>query len=244
MQVSNVNQIQNFKRNNYVSSALVASNNSISLPQQKSVNKIPASVYKANFLPSFGKYKRIANISLLNKKSNSYVNASLLKEEIGDYSYFKIMVGNREAGYLDMDCDAIFPENGYLCPELDNNIPQIKHIRSLLGDEYYGIGTALINAAVDESVKKGKDGAVWCVTSKGYARTFSPYRSNENPIPFYYKLGFRSLDNNIDKLIKESISDGNYDNLPDSTVLILSSQDVYDFKKYYSSQYVVEKKYA
>ncbi|MBE7704293.1 MAG: GNAT family N-acetyltransferase [Cyanobacteria bacterium SIG29] len=243
MQVANVNQIQTFKRNSYVSSVPVASN-SISSQQKKSENKIPSSAYKANFLPSFGKYKRIANIPLLNKKTNNYVNASLLKEEVGDYSCFKIMVGSREAGYLNMNCDAIFPENGYLCPELDNNIPEIKQIRSLLGDEYYGIGTALINAAVDESEKKGKDGAVWCVASKGYARTFSPYRANENPIPFYYKLGFRSLDNDIDKLIKKSISSGNHYDLPDSTVLILSSQDTYDFKKYYSSQYTVEQKYA
>lgn len=202
---------------------------------------VPAYAYKSNFMPSFGKFRKIQNISLLDKDTQKPVNASLLRDSIGDYVQFKVIVDRKEAGYLDMCVASIFPEKDFLCPESDNNIPEVSHLRSLLGDKYYGIGTELINAAIDESSKNGKNGALWLNAEQGYAHSLSRYRRYENPIPFYYKMGFRSLDEDVDSLIKKSMDQCNLALLPETAVLILSSQGAYDFKKYYSQNYNIKK---
>ena len=95
----------------------------------------------------------------------------------------------------------------------------------------------LINAAINESKKRGKNGSLWLKTEKGYAHSLSDYRKNENPIPFYYKLGFRSMDKEMDSFIKRCIKTSNYFSLPPSEILLLSSAKVEDFNKYYSKYY-------
>lgn len=198
---------------------------------------VPSFAYKANFMPSFGKLKKVKNIQLQEKATDKIVNASLYNDKIGDFYIYKLMVGRKEAGFMDMDIGSVLPKKYCSSPQTDNNIPEVKHLRSLLGDKYSGIGTELINVAVEESIKKGKNGALWLNAETGYASMFSDYRSDENPIPFYYKLGFKSLDKDIDDLIKKSLEANDYENLPEDATLILSSQDVYDFKKYYATHY-------
>ena len=68
--------------------------------------------------------------------------------------------------------------------------------------------------------------------------------ANENPIPFYYKMGFKSPDFMIDSLIRKSIDSGNLGLLPESTVLLLSSVDAEKFKKHYLNNITFEKKSA
>lgn len=205
---------------------------------------LPASAYKANFVPSFGKYKKVKDVPIYDRDTEMPIRASLLRDNIGDFVSYKLMSGRTELGYMQMNCDSIFKEDKYLCPEPDNNLPEITHLRSLEGGKYYGIGTSLISAAVDESVKRGKGGSVWCDTEQGYAHSLSSYRKYENPIPFYYKMGFKSLDEKIDTLIKKSIETNNLGLLPESTTLILTSVDSEKFRKHYVSNFSFARKIA
>ncbi|MCD7878307.1 MAG: hypothetical protein LUG16_00055 [Candidatus Gastranaerophilales bacterium] len=194
--------------------------NSSSQPKQSSI-PVSAENIKANLCPAFGRQTKIADIYLKDKYTGKNVKASLNRERIGDYSKFKVYVDRKEAGYLDMDTNAVFPENSYLLSVPDNNIPQVSHIRSLMGKKYEGIGTALINAAVFESKLRGKNGVLWTKAQKGYAANLAEYRSNENPIPFYYKVGFKAVDEHVHQIIEECLKQKKYEELPKSALLLL-----------------------
>ena len=197
--------------------------NSMSLP----VSNISAENYIANYLPSFGKYKKISDVLLRERETGKLVAGELKRDKYGsDLFSYKIFIKGKEAGYMDLNCESLFPEDKYVVPEADNVFPEIQHLRSLEGDKYSGIGTALVNAAIDESIKRGKNGSVWLTSEQGYASSFSDYRKNENPIPFYYKLGFRTLNPNRDKYIQNCLRFSQYSMLPSSEVLILTSEAV------------------
>lgn len=241
MKINKVSQFNSFVRNTCISYSSPEKNSACASLDKSSLS-IPASVYKANFMPAFGKYKKVRDIQLLDKDTEKLVKASLCHDALGDFSMYKIFVGRQEAGFMDMKNDAVLPEIGCLSVEPDNNIPEVRHIRSILGDRYAGIGTELIKAAVEESEKIGKNGSLWLETEQGYAASYSKHRRYENPIPFYYKLGFRAPDDKVNSLIEKYIKSGNYSMLPSDAVLILSSQDVYNFKKYYSTHYTYNDK--
>ena len=245
MKINNVNSVRN---NFFLRNSDISSSNSVQ-KQLQPANKsnyatLPASVYQANFAPSFGKYRRVKDVFLMNKDTEMNVRASLMKDTVGDSVFYKVMVGREEAGYLDLDCDSVFPEDDFLCDEPDNNIPQVRHIRSLLVDRFSGIGTELINAAVNESIIRGKGGSLWLKAEKGFARTLSNYRKDENPIPFYYKLGFKSLDPELDEQIRKNIAANNINALPEQALLILPSEDLNKFKSYYSNHFKFVEKIA
>lgn len=223
--------------------------NNISCPLQKSkvspvvqndvipITKIPLNSIKANFVPNFGKYRKVKDIKLLDRDTEMLVRASLVKDSIGDYSSYKIMVGRKEAGYMDMDTASFFPRSAFPQYNYLNEIPEVKHLRSLMGDRFYGIGTELINTAIEESIKKGKGGRLWLSAEQGYASNYSTYRQDENPIPFYYKLGFRAIDDKYDKVIKDALEKQEYEKLPEEATLVLSAQGLYNFNKYYCSHF-------
>jgi len=203
-----------------------------------SYEKIPLDALKSNFCLSFGKYRKVGDVVLINKDTEKPVVASLRKEKIGDFVSYKIFTGKEEAGYMDMEKEALFPEGDYVLTEPDNVIPKVSHLRSLLGDKYSGIGTSLINAAVKESLNSGKNGSLWLNAEKGYARGFSQYRSDENPIPFYYKLGFRAVEPGVDKFIKKCLENSDYRNLPDSALLLLTPDAIKAKNKYFAQNFV------
>ena len=179
---------------------------------------------KANFIPSFNGYKKIGTVQLKERDTDDNVTAVVKKERIGDFISLKLFVKNKEAGYLDMECDSVLPNSDYALDKPSNIIPQIHHIRSIQGDKYKGIGTALIKTAIQESWNNGGFGNLWLVTETGYAKGYSKYRSNENPIPFYYKTGFESPDDTTDKLIKNCLEKQEYSKLPDSVLLMLTNE--------------------
>ncbi len=247
MAILGVSNNSSISRNLTVSSSLSAVNlekQNKSSSKKHDVFSLPSFAYKANYLPSFGKYRKYKEVPIYNKETGQIDNTTIMRDTIGDYVLYKMMSGREELGYLRMDCDSIFKEDKFLSSEPDNNIPEITHLRSLRGDKYYGIGTALIGVAVEESKKRGKRGALWCTTEQGYAHSLSPHRKNENPIPFYYKMGFKSPDIMIDNLIQRGISSANLGLLPESTVLLLSSTNSDDFRKYYAHNYTFDKKSA
>ena len=179
---------------------------------------------RANFIPSFDGYKKVGTVQLKQRSTDNNVAAIVKKERIGDFISLKLYVKNKEAGFLDMKCDSVLPNNDYTLDKPSNIIPQILHLRSIQGDKYKGIGTALIKTAIQESWNNGGFGNLWLRTETGYAYSYSPYRSNENPIPFYYKVGFESPDYSTNKLIKDCIEKKEHSKLPNSVLLMLTDE--------------------
>ncbi len=198
--------------------------NGCSQSDSKGYTKIPLESLQANFITSFGRYKKISNPVLIDRDNGFPVISALKRGEAGNFYSYKLFLNGKQAGYMDMDIASVIPEDDFVSIVNDNVCPEIKHIRSIAGDKYSGIGTALIKAAVKESYKQGKGGSLWLRTEKGYAYTLSDYRSDQNPIPFYYKLGFRALNPEADKYIKKCIEESDYNALPDSELLVLTSE--------------------
>lgn len=188
------------------------------------VNSYSLENLQARYIPSFKAYRKTGKTTVIDKKTGYEVPADIKKEKIGDFVSFKLMIGRKEAGFLDMYCNSVFPEDKYVLTEPTNNIPEVRHLRSILGEDYAGIGTALIKTAIQESCNNGGLGNLWLESEKGYERTLVPYRSDENPIPFYYKMGFVSPNTDIDEFIKSCLKKTDYLKLPDSTLLLLTPE--------------------
>ena len=207
-----------------------------------SVDKVPSCCFKANYLPSFGKYKKVADITLINRDAEMPVSASLRKEKVGDFVSFQIITGRKdEAGFLHMDLDPRSDEDDVvLINSKGKAIPKITHLRSITGDKYKGIGTALVHAAIVESLKANKGGELFLNAETGYGSCYSEYRKNENPIPFYHKMGFKSVDKEVNSLIEESIKKADYEKLPPSALLMLSSDAIKAKNLQFSKDYKLE----
>ena len=194
--------------------------------------KAPLYALQANFMPAFGRFRKVKNVVLMNRDTLMPQRAEIVRDRAGDFLFYKLMINRKEAGYMNMDCDSVFPEDDYVLTEPDNHIPKILEIRSLMGETYSGIGTELIKEAVEESRRRGKGGALWLHSVKGYGRTESEYRKNENPIPFYYKMGFIAPDKKVDKRIRENIKNNKFKALPNSAIMLLTSEAA---KKHYKT---------
>lgn len=179
---------------------------------------------KSKFLPNFCGYRKTGSTYVIDRETGESVKADIRRLNIDNFISIKLMVGREEAGFIDILCDSVFPEQNYVLTQPSNSIPQICHLRSILGDKYSGIGTALIKTAIQESCNNGGFGNLWLRTERGYAKTYSNYRKNENPIPFYYKMGFKSPDPETDQLIKKCIKKSSYSSLPESTLLLLTPE--------------------
>ena len=211
------------------------SNNNLSL------NNVPSENIKANFLPSFGRLRNVGTVTLTDRNTKMPVKATVKKDSFGSSDFqYQLYMGKECLGYMDLLCDSLFPEDLYVISEPDDIFPEIRHLRSLRGDKYEGIGSSLVSIAVEESRKRRKGGAVWLSTEKGYAREMSNYRKDENPIPFYYKLGFRAVDSKVDKLIQECIKNTDYNKLPPSALLLLSSSAANAKNKYLAKTFTIK----
>lgn len=189
-----------------------------------SINKIPTEAIKANLIPTFGKFKVTGKTTVIDRKTGEPKTAIIKREDYGDYVEFNLSVGKNLAGFLHMDCDSLVPEDGFLVTESYNHQPEIKHLRSILGEKYAGIGTELIKVAVQESFNRGKGGNLWLQTETGFGNLYSDYRKNDNPIPFYYKLGFESPIESENYYIKRCINKGVPRSLPNNTLLMLTPE--------------------
>ena len=199
---------------------------------------LPAEVLKANYAQNFGWYREVGDVELKDRETGKDVRGIIKKDSfLGSVVSYKVFVKNKEAGYIDVYFSSLFPDDEYLIPEPDDVIPHVKRLRSILGDKYEGIGSSLIALAVNESKKKGNKGALWLIAKKGFDSASSKYRSNENPIPFYYKLGFRSFNPEVDKYITECIAEKKYDKLPETAVLLLTSKAANSKNKYLTKDF-------
>lgn len=181
---------------------------------------------RLSFNPSFGTFKKIEDVKLKDRETGKSVQASLFKEKSGDFIDFKIKYKKQEAGYLSMDLCPSYISNLPITEINDKDIPEVEKVRSIMGDSLEGIGTALMTAAIKESIKNGTEGALWLSAEKGYAHNLSDYRSNENPIPFYYKLGFEAAEDEDKELIESCLSDNDFYNLPNMSCLFLHPENI------------------
>lgn len=207
---------------------------------QNNYSPYSAEHIKANFLPSFDGLKKVGTTAVQDRITGQYVPAEIKKEKIGDYTTFVISVNKRKAGYLEMKANCVVPETDFMLTTETNCFPRITHLRSLMGERYAGIGTALIKTAIQESYNTGNCGNLWLYAERGYARTLSPYRADENPIPFYYKVGFESPIEEKNKEFKKHIDKGAYKKLPDIALLVLNEERRDEWLKILSSTPIIK----
>ncbi len=192
------------------------------MPSYKSV--------KAKFLPvSFGAFKKIGTVEITDRKTNKLVTVDLKSEDFGDYTMFKLFSKGQELGFIDIisSCSKNSSNNS---ESLAKNSTTIVHLRSYKGNEYSGIGTALMKAAINKAIKNNCADEISLYAETGYQYAFSPYRSNESPIPFYYKLGFEATDLKTDEKIRNLIARERYDLLPSMVFLKLSDEELKKYK--------------
>lgn len=204
-------------------------NNKYSSNLSGSVNKSDFAVYngenlKANFMPSFSGARKVGKVEITERETGKQVQADVKKDIIGPYVKFTVNAGRKELGFLTMNCDSLYPVAQHVITLPTDNIPQVTNLRTIEGDKYSGVGTALIKTAIQESYNNKSYGNLWLNAERGYERTLSSYRSNENPIPFYYKMGFQSPEEEIDCKIKQCLKEGKTQNLPEITTLLLTSE--------------------
>lgn len=187
--------------------------------------KYSADNVKANFMPSFGLGRKVGKVGIIDNETGLLVQADIKKTKVGSYVTFDVGLGRKKLGYLTMNLDTIYPVPEHVLTFPTDNIPKVTNLRTIEGNKYSGIGTALIQTAVKESVKNKSYGNLWLSSEKGYEKYLSSYRSDENPIPFYYKMGFRSPDREIDEHIQRCLENHNYYDLPEITTLILCQEE-------------------
>lgn len=108
--------------------------------------------------------------------------------------------GTKTIGCCDFsECCARVAGDNY--PEYYKNMKYL-FINSLSSTKKYkGIGTELVKEIVRESYKRNMGGRVCLTASSTKAELHSP-------VPFYYKLGFKSVKKDIDEKIEKSMKSG------------------------------------
>lgn len=221
MKIQQLNSFANNYSLNKQKSIVNTNNTTAIFSNRKQFSSLSNEAIKANFTPSF-KSSETKIISLKDRETNKDVEMKLTKISIGDYTSFKIhTMKNKEAGFLRLKSRNIMKEDLTLTDEMP---PVILELRSLAGDKYKGIGTTLINEAIKESDKLGKGGCLWLRSLKGFGSSMSKYRSDENPIPFYYKMGFVSIYKSVDEQIRNCLANDNISDLPNDVILVLKPE--------------------
>ncbi len=199
--------------------------NKYNVNQTSPIKSVPVEVLKANYINSLEEYEKIKEIPIKERASNETINASLYKSRNKTHPSFQIRIGDKVAGYMKMDCISGLPFGmKNTCVGNDAVIPCISDLRTILGSEYSGIGTALVKEAIRTSKKNGAQGSLWLYSMEGFEKNKSSYRRGENPLPFYFKLGFRANDDLIDNMIIKAIKKNKPKDLPPMCILFLTPE--------------------
>lgn len=193
------------------------------------------------FFPDFGieKCRKIKTVYLIDKTNGDIIYADLLKHK--NYLKYEVRIKGKVAGYMFISDNSYMPECDNVPENLkDKGIPKITGLRSILGDKYSGIGSSLINAAIDHSKKTKRDGAVWLMASCGYDNYASKYMSNENPVPFYKKCGFNCIKKDTEKKVNFAIKNNQSYLLPETVNMLLTPENAEKFQIKYNKKYRVE----
>lgn len=233
MKICPISSLNTVSANYYVKNSV-----SVNKPNQAmSYVTAPTECVKANFLPSFGQMKKVGEVVIYDRKTKEPVIATVKKDHYyNEYLIYHLYLGKTKLGEMTMMMHADLPDDDdddlpsyEELPVKKKTIPQVMSLRTIEGEKYSNIGTSLIGLAIDESMKTEHKGAIWVDSCKGYDQLSSPYRSGENPIPFYYKLGFRAVDGQDEK-IRELLEKGDYEHLPVLAFLELSADNARKLK--------------
>lgn len=141
-------------------------------------------------------YKKITPIKLMTFDGKQ-VDAQVVKASA---KHIHIKCNGECVGLVNISYSTA-PFEGANYPEYYKGKPYI-HLHDLSSlKNYKGIGTQLIKAAVQESVRIGMEGRV-CLTASSTNAKFG------SPVPFYYKLGFESTYARKQKLIADAMKNG------------------------------------
>lgn len=191
---------------------------------------------RANFISFGNNYRKVRDVKIYDKSKREFVSASL--EHKRDYfDEYRIMKDGKKLGFMTFDEETNIGLMEDIKGFSDGVMPRIAALRTIEGDRYSGIGTQLVKEAVEKSFQTGYDGLVCLSAQKYFAKQDSSYRSEDSPIPFYYKLGFRSPQAQINNLIEKSIKLDLPQMLPMETFMVLKPSNVYKFDDYYKSKF-------
>ena len=128
--------------------------------------------------------------------------------------------GQRAAGWINIDakpsvCWRDLPKSYTSrtgCPVAGfgsyNRFAQVQLLTSLLGWEYQGIGTRLMEAAIKESVLQGFEGRVALKPEHIIPSNLTYRKEGESPMPFYYcKIGMRAKSQEDNRTIEKAIKE-------------------------------------
>lgn len=175
---------------------------------------------KACFLPSFKAYQPVKEVFVYDRKTKEPKGAVIWRDDIGNYTSLALYI------------DGENPCAGYLHFKNDENNCSIRHIRTLdAGKRYSGIGTALLGSAIDESFLCQKKGCLWVMSQKGYGKELSDYQKDTNPLPFYLKRGFVSLENSFQDELLSMVEQGKTEEYPDRVLLVLTPAEAVKFRE-------------
>ena len=205
-------------------------------PNQSNVFIYKPQNIKAIYCPNFGKEKKIKETDLIDQKTGKMVKAKVYRDTSSITEHYYIRKNGEELGYMNLYCPKRNNDKDYEYTYPDY-LPEVKSIRSLKGDEYEGIGTQLIKCAIERSEERGYGGELVLSAEQGYAINLSPYRSDENPIPFYYKLGFQAVEEDEDAMCRALLAREDYNSLPLFEDMILTSEGIPAFEEYYNNKF-------
>lgn len=192
---------------------------------------------KALFLPSFGSLRKIKDVALIDKNNGKLVGAKVYRDTRSITEYYSLKKNGEELGYMKLKNPKVSNFTNYAFSYPDD-LPEVKEIRTIEGEEYEGIGTQLIKCAIERSCELGFDGELVLTAEKGYALNLSPYHSDDNPIPFYYKLGFQAIDEDEDIKCRDLLDKEDYTSLPFLEDMILTVEEgIPIFNEYYEKKF-------
>ena len=194
-----------------------------------------------SIIPDFGieKCRKIKTVYLIDKTNGDIIYADLLKHK--NYPKYEVRVKGELAGYMHIS------DNGYL-PECDNapenlkdvGIHKITGLRTIMGNKYSGIGSALINEAIEHSKKIKRKGAIWLMASDGYDNYASRYMANVNPVPFYKKCGFTCIQKKTEEKVNLALKKNLPFLFPETVNMLLTPENAKKFQAKYSKKYCEE----
>lgn len=237
-----ISKILNYQTNYKFLPLQNAKNTTTSCFQQTDIenSNLPVYSYKANLQPSFGKTVRNKTLRILDKSTEKIINASLIKNVKDDLVSFDMYVKNVGIASIDIKFNYNLPKtDDSEQQEQDNAFPCVTNLKIIQEDKYQGIGSALLNLAVEESMKKGKNGALFLSYENSFPFCFdgSLLVDSENSLPFLFKLGFEAVDKELDKNIRKGLRTSNHTGFPEKTMLFLPANRQGYLRRFHSEKY-------
>ncbi|MBQ3642794.1 hypothetical protein II906_12855 [bacterium] len=203
----------------------------------QNLSEYSAENIKAYYSPSFGNYRKIRDAYVENRTNKILYLTKISREKSRNTERYIITRNNKELGFMNFVIRSNCKPESFWYRFLQD-LPKIQGLRTIEGNDFRGIGTQLVKCAVDRSKELGYEGELILSAEQGYAMKESPYRSDENPIPFYYKLGFQCIDNLDDRKCRKLISEGRIEELPIIAEMILTKdKGVPAFEAYYEKNF-------